>query len=154
MTPSALHIERLGAETHRRALPLLRLQLDEHGIELAPAALEQAVHGLVAVEGRGALLLAMIGHDAVGVAALSFLWALEQGGKAAWLDELYVLAPYRNQGFGEILLGAAIEVARSSGNLALDLEVEASHARAVSLYLRNGFRRRSRERFWLPLRSE
>jgi GNAT superfamily N-acetyltransferase len=151
VTEVSVTIERLDATTYRIALPLLRVQLEEHGIELTAEELDRAVQGLVAVEGRGALLIARDGERVLGVAALSYLWTLEHGGYAAWLDELYVLPSERGRGTGSVLLSAALETARAAGAIALDLEVEASHSRVASLYLRNGFRRLSRQRFSRPL---
>jgi GNAT superfamily N-acetyltransferase len=144
-------IERLDSETYRVALPLLRTQLVEHGVALTATELEHGVRGLVSVEGRGALLVAREGERVLGVAALSYLWTLEHGGYAAWLDELYVLPEERERGLGSVLLSAALETARAAGAIALDLEVEASHARVEGLYLRNGFKRLPRGRFSLPL---
>ena len=146
-----ISVVRLDAGTYRVALPLLRTQLEEHGIELTAAELEHAVRGLVSVEGRGAVLVARNGERAIGVAALSYIWTLEHGGSAAWLDELYVLPSERGQGLGSALLAAALETARAAGCIALDLEVEASHARVRSLYLRSGFKCLARERFSRPL---
>jgi GNAT superfamily N-acetyltransferase len=151
VTWASLTIERLDATTYRLALPLLRVQLEEHGIELTAAALDHAVHGLVAVEGRGALLIARDGERVLGIAVLSYLWTLEHGGQAAWLDELYVLPDQRERGTGSALLSAALDTARAAGAIAVDLEVEASHSRVASLYLRNGFKRLSRQRFSRPL---
>jgi len=144
-------IERLDAATYGIALPLLHTQLEEHGVELTAAELDQAVRGLVSVEGRGALLVVRDGERVLGVAALSYLWTLEHGGYAAWLDELYVLPGERDRGVGLALLSAALETARAAGAIALDLEVEASHARVEGLYRRNGFKRLARNRFSRPL---
>ncbi len=144
-------IERLDATTFKVALPLLATQLGEHGIELLPSDLEGAVRGLVSVEGRGAVLVARDAERVVGVAVVSYLWTLEHGGCAAWLDELYVLPAERGRGLGSALLAAAVETATAAGAIALDLEVEASHLRAAGLYLRNNFKRLPRERFSRPL---
>jgi GNAT superfamily N-acetyltransferase len=151
VTEAGVTIERLDAATYRAALPLLRTQLEEHGVELTAAELEHGVRGLVSVEGRGALLVARGGERVLGVAAMSYLWTLEHGGYAAWLDELYVLPEQRGRGTGSTLLAAVLETARAAGAIALDLEVEASHARVQGLYLRNGFKRLTRERFSRPL---
>ena len=147
MTEAGVTIERLDAATYSVALPLLRTQLEEHGVELTAAELEHGVRGLVSVEGRGALLVARDGERVLGVAAMSYLWTLEHGGYAAWLDELYVLPELRGRGTGSTLLAAVLETARAAGAIALDLEVEASHARVQGLYLRNGFKRLTRDRF-------
>lgn len=129
------------------ALSLLAAQLDEHSIAIEPEALRRAVLGLLERPERGALLLAFDGDRAVGVACLAFVWTLEHGGLSAWLDELYVVPALRNQGTGRALLLAAIDLARSRGCLAVDLEVEQDHARAASLYLREGFSAHRRSRY-------
>jgi ribosomal protein S18 acetylase RimI-like enzyme len=75
----------------------------------------------------------------VGVAYLSFVWALEHGGRAAWLEELYVVPWLRDQGIGTQLLHAVLEHAALQGCVAVDLEVDAGHTRAARLYAREGF---------------
>lgn len=129
------------------AEPLLAVQFEEHEIDLGDASLSSAVRGLVEVPGRGAVLLAMDGARAVGVAVLAYTWTLEHGGKCAWLDELYVTPEHRGGGVGARLLREAIEIARSDGCRALDLEVDHGHARAEGLYLREGFSPLPRRRF-------
>ena len=96
---------------------------------------------------RGRFLVAVDGSDVVGFAALSFLWTLEHGGRAAWLDELYVVPGRRGRGIGRALLATAYDVARDAGAVALDLEIEKEHARAANLYRREGFKRLSRQRW-------
>jgi GNAT superfamily N-acetyltransferase len=150
MGPSSMGVttlERLDASSSPLAVALLRAQFDEHDIHLPPGALERAVRGLVEVSGRGALLLAREEREAIGVAALSYTWALEHGGQVAWLDELYVIPRRRGHGVGTLLLLEAVEVARADGCIAVDLEVEASHDRAQALYLRHGFEALTRTRF-------
>jgi GNAT superfamily N-acetyltransferase/catechol 2,3-dioxygenase-like lactoylglutathione lyase family enzyme len=126
---------------------LLRRQLDEHEIALDPAALAHAVRGLLAQPSHGLILVAAEGAALVGVAVLSFLWTLEHGGKAVWLDELYVVPTHRRRGIGGRLVEAALDRARVAGCVALDLEVEAGHDAAERLYQRLGFRRHRRTRF-------
>ncbi len=127
--------------------PLLRAQLREHGIPIEDVALGRAIEGLLAHPERGRLLLAEQGGRAIGVAALSFVWTLEHGGRAAWLEELYVEPGSRCGGTGTALLRAALAVAAQAGARAVDLEVEDDHARVTSLYLRHGFRAHTRRRF-------
>jgi GNAT superfamily N-acetyltransferase len=143
-------IEPLTAARAAEAVPLLGVQLAEHGMAQEARALHDAVAGLV--QGRGAVLLATRGTEAVGVAVLSYTWTLEHGGQCAWLDELYVAPAERGSGLGTALLDRAIAHAKSEGCRAIDLEVDIEHARAEHLYERRGFYRLPRQRFAIRLR--
>jgi len=120
-------------------IALLVRQLREHGNELPDSQLARAARGLARRPQRGQFLIARESGALVGFAALSFLWTLERGGRAAWLDELYVVPERRGHGIGDALLHAALQAARAAGALAVDLEIEAGHDRAASLYRRAGF---------------
>lgn len=126
---------------------LLARQLDEHDITLARDALERSVRTLLADPRLGHVLVAAVDGGIAGVAVLSFLFTLEHGGRAAWLDELYVADAQRGHGLGERLVEAALRLARERGCLALDLEVEPGHDAATRLYERLGFRRHRRVRW-------
>lgn len=131
-------------------------QLREHEIVLAPERLARAIDGALAgPHVRGAFLLARTPDRprAVGFAYLAFSWSLEHGGRACWLEELHVVPELRERGIGARLLRAAVELARSEGCAAIDLEVEADRARAEHLYEREGFERHSRARFVRRLSS-
>jgi ribosomal protein S18 acetylase RimI-like enzyme len=75
----------------------------------------------------------------IGVAYVSFMWALEHGGHAGWLEELYVMPEYRTGRVGTQLLRAVIVAAEAAGCAALDLEIDSDHERVRSLYERHGF---------------
>ena len=131
----------------KAVIALLRRQLDEHAIELPDARLESAVVGMLREATRGFVLLARDGDEPIGVAYVSFVWTLEHGGKSAWLEEIFVLPDRRSLGTGGKLLAAVLDRARAEGCAALDLEVEADHARASHLYERAGFRQHHRTRW-------
>ena len=131
---------------------LMERQLAEHAIEISRGALLSAIDGVFADERRGFFLLAMQDAEAAGVAYVSLTWSLEHGGKSAWLEELYVLPQWRDQGIGTILLNSALEAARHRGCAALDLEVDSGHTRAAKLYARHGFTPHSRAR-WVRILS-
>ena len=82
---------------------------------------------------------------------MSWSFSLEHGGRAAWLDELYVMPEHRGSGIGTMLLHEVRVAARAGGALAMDLEVEAGHERVSSLYERHGFSRHQRQRWFLRL---
>jgi GNAT superfamily N-acetyltransferase len=126
---------------------LLGVQLDEHGIDMPRDAVVRALHGIVTRPERGRVLVARKDGLAVGFAVLPFTWTVEHGGLSAWLDEVYVIPELREHGVGTKLLLVAMEVVRADGCIAIDLEVDADHARVESLYLRYGFRLLPRKRF-------
>lgn len=130
---------------------LLQGQYGEHAIELPVDALRAAVRAVLDDPGRGAFLVARAGGRAIGLAYLAFTWTLEHGGRTAWLEELFVDPEARTAGVGTALLRAALALARERGCVAMDLEVEADHARAEHLYAREGFLRRTRARWWRRL---
>jgi GNAT superfamily N-acetyltransferase len=121
--------------------------MQEHDIEIAGPALLAAIDGVFADDRRGFFLLALRDAEPAGVVYVSLTWSVEHGGQSAWLEELYVLPHWRDQGVGTALLNSAIEEARLRGCAALDLEVESAHSRAENLYARHGFTRHSRTRW-------
>ncbi|HEX8395430.1 MAG TPA: GNAT family N-acetyltransferase [Longimicrobium sp.] len=131
---------------------LLEAQLREHDIPIARADLEFAVDGVLRVPDRGFILCAEHDGAMVGVSNVSFIWRVEHGGAVAWLDDLYVRPGLRNAGVGRALLAATLDHARQAGCVAVELEVEASHADAERLYQRFGFEPLSRRRWLHALR--
>jgi GNAT superfamily N-acetyltransferase len=126
---------------------LLVTQLRDHDNEVPEATLVDAARGLFERPQRGRFLVAEVDGVVIGFAALSYLWTLERGGRAAWLDELYVRPARRGGGLGQALLDGAIAAAAADGAVAVDLEIVAGHERVESLYRRNGFRPEAR-RHW------
>lgn len=139
---------RLATPADRDAvLELLAAQFGEHDIALSAEALAAGVDGVLADAARGVLLLALVGDAPVAIAYLAWTWTLEHGGRVGWLEELYARPEHRGRGVGGALLEAVCARAREAGCLAIDLEVESSHARAIRLYERRAFRRLDRTRF-------
>jgi GNAT superfamily N-acetyltransferase len=151
MSPLSVLVGPATVADRGAVMHLLSAQLEEHAIPLAPALLAETVDGAVADDGRALVLLARADRRPLGVAYLSFQWTLERGGWVMWLEELYVLPELRQRGIGTRLLEAALDVARGRACRAVELEVEASHARAANLYARAGFRPLDRVHWTLPL---
>ena len=143
----------LAAESADRAAvtDLLAAQFREHDIAISPERLAAGVDGVLDDPGRGVLLLARLDGQPVAVAYLAWTWTLEHGGRVGWLEELYTRPEHRGRGVGGALLAEACARAHEAGCLAVDLEVEAGHARAVRLYERRAFRRLDRTRLSLRL---
>lgn len=125
---------------------LLAAQFEEHAIALDDRTLRAAIRGAIEEPSRGGFLVAHDGRP-VGVAYVAYIWTLEHGGRSAWLEELYVVPVMRSRGVGTRLLREAMAHARAAGAAAIDLEVDAGHARAAHLYAREGFQAHRRARW-------
>ncbi len=132
-------IRRAGPEDATDIQRLLAVQLAEHHVGISAEALARSIEGVLEVPRRGFFLVALGDGLCIGVAYVSFIWALEHGGQAAWLEELYVVPEHRAGGVGTRLLEAVIAAAEASGCAALDLEIDSGHERVRSLYERAGF---------------
>lgn len=130
---------------------LLSRQLDEHHIQVTADDLKKAIAAVLDDEKLGFLLVARRAGEVVGVVYVSLNWSLEHGGRSAWLEELYVIPQWRNQGIGEKLLLKVMQQANDLGCMAIDVEVDMSHARAENLYRRVGFLPLSRTRWVISL---
>jgi ribosomal protein S18 acetylase RimI-like enzyme len=115
------------------------VQLREHHVEISAAALTQAVRGVLEDSNRGFFLVLELDGQCIGVAYVSFVWALEHGGRSAWLEELYVSPEHREGGLGTMLLRAVLAECESCRCAAVDLEIDADHERVRALYERHGF---------------
>jgi GNAT superfamily N-acetyltransferase len=94
-----------ATKADREAAINLLLVLHEHGIPIQLAELATAIDGVPDRPERGILFVATLQGRSVGVAYLSFTWALEHGGKTAWLEELYVAPEQREKGIGRARSG-------------------------------------------------
>jgi len=139
------------ARDHTAVLRLLRTQLREHQVTTPARHLAAGLGKVLDDPAIGRILVATIGRRVVGFAAVALVSTLEHGGRAAWLEELYVAPTRRQDGLGTMLLRAALTAAAEAGARAVDLEVDRDHARAAHLYARHGFTPLPRERWVLAL---
>lgn len=130
---------------------LLLEQLREHNIPGDSASLRAVVKQMVGNPARGFVLVAKSEGVIVGVAYVSTVLSIEHAGNVAWLEELYVTPSMRAQGIGASLVAAVLKKARADSMKAVDLEIDAGHARVASLYRRFGFQTLSRARWVKPL---
>jgi GNAT superfamily N-acetyltransferase len=90
--------------------------------------------------GEVTVLFAGDGPD--GFAELRFRPSLYTGALDAYLEELYVVPERRGQGFGRVLLEAAMEHARERGAAHIDLGTSEDDVAARALYESAGFTNR------------
>jgi GNAT superfamily N-acetyltransferase len=147
MSEMDITIERASLDNVDTLLELLEQQYNEHGIKFSRKVLGIAIEEMISNQNLGFFLIAREGGPITGMAAVSFAWVLEHGGKSAWLDELYVLPENRGGGIGGMLIEKAVEEATQEGCLAIDLEVDQEHRRVERLYARLGFEPLERTRW-------
>jgi len=126
---------------------LLVDQLKEHGIQASVEPLARVLTTATTDMGHGFLMLARDGGRVVAVAYVATILSGEHCGPVAWLEELYVTPDCRHRGIGTALVTAVLERAQKEGIVAVELEIDASHDRAISLYRRVGFGRLERSRW-------
>jgi ribosomal protein S18 acetylase RimI-like enzyme len=133
----------------RECAQLLADQLREHGIGSSTEHLVRILQDVAGADtGRGFLMLARADSGrVVGVAYVATILSAEHCGPVAWLEELYVTPDYRHRGIGAALVTSVLERAQKTGIVAVDLEVDADHTQAISLYQRFGFHRLERSRW-------
>ncbi len=73
---------------------------------------------------------------AAGYALLSITYSQEAGGKVIWLEELFILEPYRGKGLGREFLSYMEENIPAKK---YRLEVEKGNTRAIALYEQVGY---------------
>jgi GNAT superfamily N-acetyltransferase len=142
-------VEQAKVSDCRECAALLLQQLAEHGSDATEESLVAVLKQVVSDPARGFVLYARKNRKMVGVAYLAIILSAEHCGKVGWLEEIYVLAEYRSRGIGAALLTRVVERAHGIGIVAIDLEVDAAHRRAESLYRRFGFRTLDRSRWVL-----
>jgi GNAT superfamily N-acetyltransferase len=131
----------------RECAGVLLLQLAERGADASEEKLVKVPEKVLSDKRNGFILVARSRDNIVGVAYVAIILSAEHCGKVGWLEELYVMPRYRSQGIGAALLTAVLEQAHKLGMVAIDLEVDAAHRRAETLYRRFSFRPLDRSRW-------
>jgi GNAT superfamily N-acetyltransferase len=111
-------------------------------IPFDPSVVRRALDELLADTRLGTVWIMERESEAIGYAVLAFGFSVEQGGRDAILDELYVREAYRGKGVGRRLLRLVEETCRDQGVKALHLEVDETDERAQRFYANAGFRSR------------
>jgi GNAT superfamily N-acetyltransferase len=143
-SPPPIQLLEAGPE-HATEIDRLVAAFHQHeGVNVSAHARRTSIDSLLAMPAQGRILL--VQHrdaEIVGYAVLAFGFSLEFGGRDAFLDELFIMEPFRGQGIGTAALTAVCAWARHDGLCALHLEVERDNKAAKALYTQSGFEDRS-----------
>ncbi len=142
-TAGELQWRTAGAADQDRLLAMMQAFYAEDRIVHDQARIVAALRGLWVDPAQGVILLLSTGGrtdvPVAGYLVLTVCFSLEQGGRHALLDELYLEASMRGRGFGAQALMLARQWARAMALPALRLEVHRHNTRAKALYERAGF---------------
>lgn len=105
-------------------------------------------------QGRGTIFLAARASaegEVLGVLLAHERLSVRFGGRALWVEELYVSPDARMGGIGRALVTRVLQLARAKGLHGVDLEAYRMNTGASILYRSIGFDRLARERYALAL---
>ncbi len=119
------------------------LLLELGGTPPPAAELEQVVRELIDDRGLGAVLVARVGADVVGVLAASWQVAIHVPGQYATIQDLWVHRAWRSRSIGADLIAALVELARARGIARIEVGLPREGFRALrateAFYLENDF---------------
>jgi GNAT superfamily N-acetyltransferase len=99
-------ISLVDAQNLEAVIGLFEAQLQEHGITTSRDDLRVVAQTVIKDRRYGFMLVASAPDgNPIGVAYASSLLSLEHGGVSGWIEELYVLPPWRGRGIGSHLIG-------------------------------------------------
>ncbi|MEO1611254.1 MAG: GNAT family N-acetyltransferase [Pseudomonadota bacterium] len=135
-------LKRAGPGDLDALAPLVAAFHAEEGVSLAPAARRDALALVLSNPEIGGVWVMEREGAAIGYLILAFGFAVEFGGRDAFLDEIYIDPAFRGRGWGTFFLKRAAEEARALGLEAVHLEVHDDNEPAARLYASLGFARR------------
>jgi GNAT superfamily N-acetyltransferase len=120
-------------------LRLMATYYAEEGYPFVTARARELIGRFVQSPELGRLWVAEVGEDTVGYLAVTLGFSFEHGGRDAFIDELYIAAPFRGAGLGREAIACAEAYCRRNGVRAIHLEVETHRTQASSLYASTGY---------------
>lgn len=124
------------------ALPLLEPLVRAYYAEAGAAfgAAQRRALAQLATDGRfGRAWLINDGGGPVGYVVATLGFAVQQGGRDAFIDEIYVAPAHRGRGLGQAALAPAEAYLRGAQARAIHLAIKPELPRAAALYRRQGF---------------
>ena len=124
---------------------------DHFGYDHELTTQQRNVTDFLANPHHGTLYLIKDTEQPIGYLGLIYGFSFEFDGRDAFVDEFFVLGPYRNQGIGRYVLQFIQQQANALGVHALHLQTEAHNGRAKQLYESLGFADKQRSTLtWQP----
>lgn len=123
---------------------ILQLQQEFYDIETYRDTAKEVLRTLIDNAMYGKVWLILIGGQVSGYIILTLGFSFELKGKHAFLDELYLRTPYRNNGIEERAIEFLATQAKTLGIKAIHLQVAAQNESNITLYNHYGFQDQQR----------
>lgn len=107
----------------------------------------QVIAGMTGPEQDCLCWLARREGHVVGMLLANFNWSPKFGGRALWIESLYVTGAGRRRGIGRLLVDHLLDWAEDHAIKGVDIEAYRGNTPAGVLYRSLGFHRLGRERF-------
>lgn len=154
MSTPTMIVDNVGPDDVERVAQLLYDDMQDLGDNTRLSALRSLCEAALTMQDNGVLFLAAreeVGGQVVGVLLAHERLSVRFGGRALWVEELYVSPDARMGGTGRRLVRAALRWARARGIIGVDLEAYRMNTAASILYRSIGFQRLPRERYAIAL---
>lgn len=123
----------------------------ESATPLDSARAAAAFAALLTDDRLGHVWLIQAGKNEVGYVVVTFSYSMEFGGPNAFVDDLFIQAPFRGVGIGTAALQEVRAFCVARGVRALHLETGRDNVAAQALYRRAGFKVTDRQLLTLVL---
>ncbi|TAK93510.1 MAG: GNAT family N-acetyltransferase [Verrucomicrobia bacterium] len=132
-----------------------RLAWETERRKLNPARINPGVHALLRDPARGIYFLAEVGGVIVGQTMITYEWSDWRNGNFWWIQSVYVLPAFRQQGVFRGLFNHVHKLAKRDRSVCgLRLYMHAENARARRTYERLGWRHTEYEIFDLEFAAK
>ncbi len=111
----------------------------EAGYTLNRRHAKAAFAAILADRRLGYVWLIQADSKSVGYLVMTLVYSMESGGFNAFVDDLYVQAPYRNRGLGKKALAEMRRFCNTREIRAMSVEVGRDNLQAQGVYRRTGF---------------
>jgi ribosomal protein S18 acetylase RimI-like enzyme len=150
---SQAEVRLAAAEDWQAFLVLIDALYEELGEERPPRRrLAELFDDAVAPASPFKLFFAVEGDELCGMLSLAIVPTTQGAGCFGYLDDVFVLEQHRSQGMGARLMREALNHARKSGCVRVELGARRDNVQARRLYERLGFREVDGVRYALILR--
>jgi GNAT superfamily N-acetyltransferase len=123
----------------------------ESGFTLNQHRAAQAFATLLADDHLGSVFFIQDGTEDVGYLVVTFCYSMEYGGPSAFVDDLFVLKPFRGKGLGTAALSDLRAFCAERGVRAIHVETGRDNAAGQAMYRRTGFLHTDRQLLTLKL---